>query len=119
MKKEKNTTKNRKRFSSFLNSKFYRKFWRWKQITSEQITTRRGRGERRQYINRRGKSDHVSPAIVVKHLAGMRYPADKQKLIDHAQSKDAPDEVINLINKFSEKTYTSPIDVTKEIGKIK
>jgi hypothetical protein len=49
----------------------------------------------------------------------MRYPADKQKLIDHAQSKDAPDEVINLINKFSEKTYTSPIDVTKEIGKIK
>jgi hypothetical protein len=96
--------------------------WRWNE-TSEQETTRRkgigqGRGERRQYTNRRGSSGHVSPAIVEKYLAGMHYPAEKQKLISNAQNKDAPSDVMGLINKLPEKTYNSPIDITKEIGKI-
>ena len=53
-----------------------------------------------------------------KYLAGMHYPAEKKKLVDNAQNKDAPAEVMDLINKLPEKTYTSPIDITKEIGKI-
>ncbi len=92
--------------------------------TSEQETaTRRrgigqGRGARRQYTNRSGSSGHVSPAIVEKYLAGMHYPAEKQSLINNAQNKDAPNDVMNLINKLPERTYNSPIDITKEIGKI-
>jgi hypothetical protein len=78
----------------------------------------RGRGTRRQYTNRSGKSGHVSPAIVEKYLSGMHYPAEKSNLINNAQSKDAPEEVIDLINKLPAKTYHSPIDITKEIGKI-
>lgn len=91
--------------------------------TSKQETLRRrgigqGRGSRRQYTNRRGKSGHVSPAIVEKFLAGMHYPAEKEKLCSNARNRKAPNDVMDLINKLPEKTYTSPIDITKEIGKI-
>lgn len=48
----------------------------------------------------------------------MHYPAERQKLIDNAESKGAPDEVMSLINKLPKKTYNSPIDITKEMGKI-
>jgi hypothetical protein len=55
---------------------------------------------------------------VEKYLAGMHYPAGKNKLVDNAQNNDAPEDVMNLINKLPSKTYNSPIDITKEIGKI-
>ena len=53
-----------------------------------------------------------------KFLGGMHYPAERNKLIDNARNKDAPDNVIALLNKLPNKTYTSPIDITKETGKI-
>ncbi len=53
-----------------------------------------------------------------RYLGGMHYPAEKQNLIDNAKGKDAPSDVMDLINKLPEKTYNSPIDITKEIGKI-
>ena len=60
----------------------------------------------------------MSPAIVEKYLAGIHYPAEKKNLVDKAQNKDAPDDVMDLLNKLPNKTYKSPIDITKEIGKI-
>jgi hypothetical protein len=93
-------------------------------ITSqEETTTRRrgigqGRGTRRQYTNKSGKSGHVSPAIVERYLGGMHYPAAKQNLVSNAQGKGAPSDVMDLICKLPDKTYNSPIDITKEIGKI-
>jgi hypothetical protein len=60
----------------------------------------------------------VSPAIVEKYLKGMHYPAEKKNLADNATNKEAPTDVMDLINKLPEKTYHSPIDITKEIGKI-
>jgi hypothetical protein len=92
-------------------------------VTSEQEAMRRrgigqGRGSRRQYTSRSGGVGHVSPAIVEKYLKGMHYPAEKGKLVDNAKSKDAPNDVMDLINKLPDKTYNSPIDITKEIGKI-
>ncbi len=74
--------------------------------------------ESRQYTSKSDKSGHVSPAIVEKFLGGMHYPAERNKLIDNARNKDAPDNVMALLNKLPNKTYTSPIDITKEIGKI-
>jgi hypothetical protein len=87
-------------------------------VTSTRREIGHGGGVRRPYTDRSGKSGHVSPAIVEKYLAGMHYPAEKQKLIDNAQNRDAPNEVLDLINKLPKKTYVSPIDITKEIGKI-
>ena len=48
----------------------------------------------------------------------MHYPAERQKLIDNAKSKDASDDVMSILNKLPNKTYNSPIDITKEIGKL-
>ena len=92
--------------------------------SQEDVTTARrrgigqGRGTRRQYTNKSGKSGHVSPAIVERYLGGIHYPTPKQNLINNAQQKGAPSDVMDLINKLPDKTYTSPIDITKEIGKI-
>jgi hypothetical protein len=72
---------------------------------------------RKKYTNPNGKTSRVSPAIVEKYLAGIHFPAEK-KLIGTAEKNDAPDDVSNLIDKLPEKIYTSPIDITKEIGKI-
>jgi hypothetical protein len=48
----------------------------------------------------------------------MHYPAEKNRLVTNAQNKEAPDDGMDLINKLPDKTYNSPIDITKEIGKI-
>jgi hypothetical protein len=48
----------------------------------------------------------------------MHYPAEKTKLVNNAKGKDAPNDVMDIINKLPDKTYNSPIDITKEIGKI-
>jgi hypothetical protein len=55
---------------------------------------------------------------VEKYLGGTHYPTEKKNLVNNATHKDAPKDVMNLINKLPDKTYTSPIDITKEIGKI-
>jgi len=39
-------------------------------------------------------------------------------LVNNAKGKGAPSDVMDLIDKLPDKTYTSPIDITKEIGKI-
>jgi hypothetical protein len=68
----------------------------------------------REEAGRRGES----PAKVEKYLAGVHYPSEKKNLIDRAQDKNAPDDVLDLLNKLLDKTYRSPIDITREIGKI-
>jgi hypothetical protein len=55
---------------------------------------------------------------VERYLGGIHYPAAKQNLVNNAQGKGAPNDVMNLISKLPDKTYNSPIDITKEIGKI-
>jgi uncharacterized protein DUF2795 len=76
------------------------------------------RGTRRQYSSRPGKTGRVSPALVVKYLAGIHFPAEKKNLIDKAADKGAPNDVMDVLNKLPGKSYKSPIDITKEIGKI-
>ena len=99
--------------------------WRWNN-TREQTTTATAQhreigqrpGSKSQHTNRSGGTGHVSPAILVKYLKGMHYPASKKNMVDSAQSKTAPQNVMDLIAKLPDKTYNSPIDVTKEVGRI-
>jgi len=102
---------------------FWIAFFGGERITSQEEATRRkgigqGKGSRRQYTNKSEKSGHVSPAIVEKYLGGIHYPTAKQNLVSNAKGKGAPSNVMDLIGKLPDKTYTSPIDITKEIGKI-
>ena len=61
---------------------------------------------------------NISPAQVQDYLEGIDYPASKNDLKKHAKDHGADQEVMDLINKLSEKEYNSPIDVSKEVGKI-
>jgi hypothetical protein len=73
---------------------------------------------RKVYTDKSGKSGRISPAIIEKYLSGMHYPAQKKDLVNNAKNNKAPDNVLGFISKMPDKTYKSPIDVTKEIGKI-
>lgn len=59
-----------------------------------------------------------SPSNIQKNLKGMKYPADKSALISKAQDNEAPGEVIDILNKFDDRQYSSPADVMKEFGKV-
>lgn len=66
----------------------------------------------------RGSPETASPAAVEKYLHGANYPLEKQELMDLAKKNNATEDVLRVIEKLSEKTYHSPIDISKEIGNI-
>lgn len=58
----------------------------------------------------------VSPAQIEKHLGGIDYPASKQKLVQHAREQNAPEEVMQVLDRLPEQEYGSPADVAKGVG---
>jgi len=61
----------------------------------------------------------VNPIEVQGSLGGMNYPASKQDLIEHAQKQGGKNnKVVEVLNQIPDKEYNSPVDVTKEVGKI-
>lgn len=75
-------------------------------------------GGNRSNRGRGGDSTQVSPTMVESFLKDVEYPCEKSDLLDLARDNDAPEEVINLIEQFEDRTYDSPTDVAKEIGKL-
>lgn len=63
-----------------------------------------------------GDPEKASPANIQDHLEGLDYPVSKQQLMDHAQSQNAPEDVMNVLQKLDDKEYNSPVDVTKNVG---
>jgi hypothetical protein len=61
----------------------------------------------------------VSAAEIEKFVGGIDFPCDKKDLINHAQEKGAPREVLDLMGKFPDKEYGSAIDVSKGVGEVK
>lgn len=60
-----------------------------------------------------------SPANVQKYLKGVDYPARKRDLVDQAKKNSAPDEVIQVIQKFPDHEFGGPQDVMKAYGETK
>ena len=58
----------------------------------------------------------VSPVTVEKHLKGIDFPADKNKIRSHAQEHDAPEDVIAVIERMPDREYGNAADVAKGIG---
>ncbi len=55
----------------------------------------------------------ISPADLETHLQGVSYPATKQELIGTASERDAPVEMLDLLEWFPEQEYGSPNDVLR------
>ena len=66
--------------------------------------------------NKKGANQAGGAIEVEKYLKGVDYPATKQDLIDAASDNDAPDEVMDALNRIADKEYDSPADVSKEVA---
>ena len=51
-------------------------------------------------------------------LRGIDYPADKEKLRETAESNDAPENVIRLIERLPDREYDYPTDVQMEVSNV-
>ncbi len=61
----------------------------------------------------------VSPAQVEFYLKGIKFPANKQDIIQQAEDNGADKPVLNILGSLKEKEYHSPIDISKSIGRMK
>ncbi len=57
-----------------------------------------------------------TPHDAAQTLAGIDFPADKNKIVQYAQQKNASSELIDALNKMPEAEYTSMADVFKGLG---
>lgn len=67
----------------------------------------------------RGVGGH-GPANIMKHLEGINFPANKESILDQAQSGPGPDtdEVMDILRQIPEKEYASPAEIMEEVGQI-
>ncbi len=61
----------------------------------------------------------VSPASLQKYLAGIDYPADKQKLMNTARDHNAPDTIMDVIRRLPDREFNGPTDVSRAFGELK
>lgn len=72
-------------------------------------------------VNRGGKVigiEKLNAAEIQLYLSGIDYPRSKMELVNYAKSKDAPEAVLNYLERIPEKPYTSPADVELEFRKL-
>lgn len=61
----------------------------------------------------------VSAADIAKYIRGVDFPCDKEDLIDCATDNDAPEEILDLMEKFPEQDFNSPVEVAQCFSRIK
>ncbi|MDI6724305.1 MAG: DUF2795 domain-containing protein [Methanobacterium sp.] len=61
----------------------------------------------------------VSPAQVEKYIKGIKFPASKQELLKQAESNNANNDVLDILENVPDKEFNSPIDISIAIGKMK
>ncbi len=60
----------------------------------------------------------VSAASLQKALEGTDYPANKRRLMNAARDNNAPDSIIEVVQKLPDKEFNSPTDVSRAFGEI-
>ncbi|MBE0604380.1 MAG: DUF2795 domain-containing protein [Deltaproteobacteria bacterium] len=58
-----------------------------------------------------------SASDITYSLKGMKFPAEKPALIQHAKQHSANNEVLDRLDKIEDRVYDSIDDVTKQVGK--
>lgn len=75
-------------------------------------------GGKKTAMGGRGDPHKASPAAVEHYIKGVSFPVSKEELLELAESNEAPDDVMYVLNKFSDKRYTSVVEIAKETGKV-
>ncbi len=65
------------------------------------------------------KTPGMMASQVTPYLKQMDFPTDKQKIIDMAKSRGAPDMVVQWLNKLPNKQYSSSAEIEQEFSKMK
>lgn len=63
--------------------------------------------------------EKVEPGEVLQYVEAITYPATKMEIVNTAISHDAPDNVIETVNKLPEKDYQDGNDVSSEVENLK
>jgi hypothetical protein len=59
-----------------------------------------------------------SPSNVLNFLQGLNFPCDKAELVHYAEDKEAPDEVIVLLDNLPDQEFDNMSDVISAIGQV-
>lgn len=61
--------------------------------------------------------DFMTYSHVSNFIKGISFPCSKQDLIDDAEENDAPDSILNMLEKLPERQYESVNDVIESVGR--
>ncbi|MGI5917594.1 MAG: DUF2795 domain-containing protein [Anaerolineae bacterium] len=64
------------------------------------------------------KPKEASPIQVQRYLKGLQYPASKEDIIQRIKDSDAPNEVIEFMQRLPDQEYKSPIDISRAVGQL-
>jgi Protein of unknown function (DUF2795) len=56
-----------------------------------------------------------SPIDIQKALAGMDYPATKDRIVQHAEQHGADQAILDALRKIPDREYEGPSGVSKEV----
>jgi hypothetical protein len=54
---------------------------------------------------------------VQKALGGISYPATKDQLVEHAQGKNATDDIVKVLQGIPDRKYDGPNEVSKAVAR--
>lgn len=63
--------------------------------------------------------ERPNPIEVEKHLKGIKFPANREDLIEHARQNDAPEEVLSTLERMPDREFNNAADVAKGVGQIR
>ena len=63
--------------------------------------------------------EKTSPIVVEKYLNGINFPASKQELIQQAKNNDAPDTIIQSLDKIADEQCFNVTEVARETSAAK
>lgn len=60
----------------------------------------------------------VNPLVMDEFLNGIKYPADKDDLMQTAVDNDAPNNFLEVLSKLPDRKYGSHVEVDKELNRL-
>lgn len=58
----------------------------------------------------------VNPIEVQRYLEGVGYPATREELVEAAEAKDAPEEVVDDLRALEDQVFDGPDEVMEALG---
>jgi hypothetical protein len=59
-----------------------------------------------------------SPIEIGKHLKGIKFPVNKENLVEHARQNQAPREILSVLERIPDREFRNAADVSKGVGEI-